>query len=166
MASDYDLCQRHGRMRCTECLTHPRLSIVIPPHTHHLLLDEKDCVACKILHDAMSFGIKSESVPGVSNNPDFLPKIKAAYSALIQEMNRGMKKAAEVDHPDHYGGAENPYEAIKVIDAWNLGFCLGNTIKYIARAGKKSPDALTDLKKALWYLQHEIATREGNTNHE
>lgn len=42
-----------------------------------------------------------------------------------------------VDHPAHYGGGDNPYEAIKVIEAWGLGFCLGNTVKYIARAGKK-----------------------------
>lgn len=57
----------------------------------------------------------------------------------------------------HYGGAENPYEAIKVIDAWRLGFCLGNAVKYIARAGKKSRATLVeDLKKARWYLDHEI----------
>jgi hypothetical protein len=67
--------------------------------------------------------------------------------------------AEEVNHPKHYGGADNPYEAIKVIDAWELGFCLGNTVKYISRAGKKG-DTLTDLKKALWYLQHEIDRRE------
>lgn len=65
-----------------------------------------------------------------------------------------------VDHPAHYGGADNPYEAIKVIEAWGLGFCLGNTVKYIARAGKKG-DALEDLKKARWYLDHEIQEREG-----
>lgn len=43
----------------------------------------------------------------------------------------------KVDHPQHYGGKDNPYEAIKVIEAWNLGFNLGNTVKYISRAGKK-----------------------------
>lgn len=64
-----------------------------------------------------------------------------------------------VNHPAHYGGAGNPYEAIKVIEAWGLGFCLGNTVKYISRAGKK--DALVqDLKKAAWYLQREIANLE------
>lgn len=61
-----------------------------------------------------------------------------------------------VNHPQHYGGADNPYEAIKVIEAWNLGFCLGNTVKYISRAGKKTPDALQDLEKAEWYLRREI----------
>ena len=66
-----------------------------------------------------------------------------------------------VDHPLHYGGSENPYEAIKVIDAWQLGFALGNTVKYISRAGKKdSSKELEDLKKAMWYLQHHISKLE------
>jgi len=44
-----------------------------------------------------------------------------------------------------------------VIDAWDLGFSLGNTVKYISRAGKKNKDKeLEDLKKAAWYLQHHI----------
>jgi len=60
-----------------------------------------------------------------------------------------------VNHPSHYGGKSNPYEAIKVIEAWNLGFCLGNTIKYIARAGKKDA-TVQELEKALWYLKREI----------
>lgn len=63
-----------------------------------------------------------------------------------------------INHPAHYGGLDNPYEAIKVIEAWNLGFCLGNTVKYISRAGKKDPTKkLEDLKKALWYLEREIS---------
>lgn len=64
-----------------------------------------------------------------------------------------------INHPLHYGGADNLYEAIKVIEAWGLGFCLGNTVKYIARAGKKG-DRLEDLKKARWYLDREIARCE------
>lgn len=62
-----------------------------------------------------------------------------------------------VNHPQHYGGEDNPYEVIKVIEAWNLDFHLGNTVKYISRAGKKGTDKeLQDLKKALWYLQRKI----------
>lgn len=65
--------------------------------------------------------------------------------------------SSTVDHPLHYGGAGNPYEAIKVIQAWGLGFCLGNTVKYICRAGKKASAAeLEDLQKASWYLQERI----------
>lgn len=60
-----------------------------------------------------------------------------------------------VNHPAHYGGGDNPYEVIKVIEAWGLGFVLGNSVKYIARAGRKH-DALEDLEKAAWYLNHEI----------
>ena len=62
-----------------------------------------------------------------------------------------------VIHPAHYGGEDNVYEVIKVIEAWELDFHLGNTVKYISRAGKKGSDKeLQDLKKALWYLQRKI----------
>jgi hypothetical protein len=60
-----------------------------------------------------------------------------------------------VNHPAHYGGEDNPYEAIKVIEAWKLNFNLGNAVKYICRAGKKGAQ-LEDLEKARWYLDREI----------
>jgi hypothetical protein len=67
------------------------------------------------------------------------------------------RRRETINHPDHYGGKDNPYEAIKVIRAWNLSFSLGNTVKYIARAGKKDPlKKIEDLHKAMWYLQEEI----------
>lgn len=63
----------------------------------------------------------------------------------------------QVDHPSHYGGESNPYETIKVIAAWRLGFLLGNAVKYISRAGKKDPGKLIeDLEKARWYLDEAI----------
>ena len=66
-----------------------------------------------------------------------------------------------VNHPGHYGGETNVYEAIKVIEAWDLDFHLGNTVKYISRAGKKETDKeLQDLKKAAWYLQRRIEILE------
>ena len=61
-----------------------------------------------------------------------------------------------VNHPSHYGGEDNPYEAIKVIEAHNLGFHLGNAIKYILRAGKKTSDPTEDLNKAIFYLKRHI----------
>ena len=60
-----------------------------------------------------------------------------------------------INHPAHYGGANNPYEAIKVIEAWGLGFNLGNAVKYICRASHTTLD-INDLKKARWYLDREI----------
>ena len=65
----------------------------------------------------------------------------------------------KVDHPPHYR-SDTGYEAIEVIEAWGLGFHLGNVVKYISRAGHKD-SSLQDLQKALWYLEREIQNREG-----
>jgi len=68
-----------------------------------------------------------------------------------------------VYNPEHYGGADNPYEVIKVCEAWGLDrdAYLFNVVKYVARAGKKDPaKELEDLKKAAVYLQHRIRTIE------
>lgn len=71
-----------------------------------------------------------------------------------------MAETSSINHPQHYGG-DTTYEAIKVIEAWGLGFCLGNAVKYICRAGKKDKAAeLEDLKKARWYLDREIQRLE------
>lgn len=61
-----------------------------------------------------------------------------------------------VNNPKHYGG-DTTYEAIKVIEAWELNFHLGNVVKYISRAGKKDKTKLNeDLQKAKWYLDRYI----------
>jgi len=76
---------------------------------------------------------------------------------IIIENKYNMEKNEMVNHPSHYGGSENLYEAIKVIEAWDLDFCLGNTVKYISRAGKKDKQTeIQDLEKALWYLNRKI----------
>ena len=62
-------------------------------------------------------------------------------------------KKEMVNHPSHYNMGK--YEAIDVIEDWNLNFNLGNAVKYISRAGHKD-DIVQDLKKSLWYLQREI----------
>lgn len=65
-----------------------------------------------------------------------------------------------VHHPSHY--ANGRFEVIDIIeDQLKMeglrGFCLGNTLKYICRAGKKNPEkTLEDLEKAEWYLHHYI----------
>jgi hypothetical protein len=64
-----------------------------------------------------------------------------------------------VDHPAHYGGENNPYEHIKVCEAWGWNYHRGNATKYICRAGKKN-DAIEDLEKAAWYLNREIERRK------
>ena len=66
-----------------------------------------------------------------------------------------------VNHPDHYGGKENPYEVIKVLKAWGLveDAYLWNVVKYVARARKKGKE-LEDLRKARFYLEAAINERE------
>ena len=63
-----------------------------------------------------------------------------------------------VERPQHYAeGRSTEHEPIRVIEAWELGFCLGNCVKYISRAGRKSgADEVEDLKKARWYLTRRI----------
>ena len=58
-----------------------------------------------------------------------------------------------VNHPPHYktGGIET----IDFIEAKNLGYNLGNVVKYISRADYKG-DRLENLKKAQWYLNREV----------
>lgn len=69
------------------------------------------------------------------------------------------EKAEMVNHPAHYGGEDNPYEAIKVIEAWDLGFNLGNSCKYLSRVGKKGDD-IEDLDKMIWYAIRERDNRK------
>lgn len=86
---------------------------------------------------------------------------KGIPTSEIRSVTTAETKNEAVDHPSYYGGADNTYEAIKVIDAWGLGFSLGNAVKYICRAGNKLGNSkLQDLRKALWYCQHEIEKTE------
>lgn len=63
----------------------------------------------------------------------------------------------QINHPEHYGGKNNTYEAIKIIEHFNLDFSIGNAIKYILRAGKKDKEKeIEDLEKAYWYLNRKI----------
>lgn len=66
--------------------------------------------------------------------------------------------------PDYYvatvmveGGQPVDIECVDVIDALGLGFRLGSALKYLWRAGKKTPDRVSDLKKARTFIDSEIA---------
>ena len=82
-------------------------------------------------------------------------------NALGELMERiGTNTESSVHHPAHYGGADNVYEAIKVIEAYDMGFLDGNVLKYLLRAGKKTESPLEDYKKAKWYLDRLITQWE------
>lgn len=64
-----------------------------------------------------------------------------------------------VNHPSHY--TDGKIEVIDYIEDKCLGFCLGNAVKYISRAGKKDPaKEIEDLKKAVWYINRRIKELE------
>jgi len=65
--------------------------------------------------------------------------------------------ADNVNHPAHYTSHPSGVEVIQITE--HMGFCLGNAVKYIMRCDEKGA-AVEDLKKAVWYLEREIAKRE------
>ena len=54
----------------------------------------------------------------------------------------------------------NGMEAIDIIEAYGLGFHLGNVIKYILRAGRKTDIPDEDIDKAIWYLNRYKEARQ------
>jgi hypothetical protein len=66
-----------------------------------------------------------------------------------------VNKSDNVNHPSHYN--DGNIEVIDFIEDKNLGFCLGNAVKYISRAGKKDKSKeAEDIKKAIWYLNRYL----------
>jgi hypothetical protein len=66
-----------------------------------------------------------------------------------------------VNHPKHYTSHPSGVECIEITR--HMGYNLGNAVKYIWRCDLKR-DAIEDLKKAIWYLQDELAVREEKQN--
>lgn len=82
--------------------------------------------------------------------------LKDSFKPTVYKDNEINEKEM-INHPQHYNMGK--FEAIDVIEDWQLNFNLGNTVKYISRAGHKD-DIIQDLKKSLWYLDREIKRLE------
>lgn len=93
----------------------------------------------------------------------FTRVVSAMEEAVSEEKEVAPKKKEMVDHPDHYGGKDNPYEVIKVIEAWSVQwvqfpqviFSLASAMKYMGRVGKKGvtrEEMQEDLRKAAWFI--------------
>ncbi len=80
----------------------------------------------------------------------------------VRDLSKAIKRisgehGSTVEHPAYYNTGR--IEVIDFIEDQNLGFHLGNAVKYICRAGKKDPDKTSeDLKKAIWYIERYIKT--------
>ena len=77
-----------------------------------------------------------------------------------------MTERETVNHPQHYGGEDNPHEVIKVLEAWLTpdeyrGFLKGNIIKYLARAKHKGEHE--DHRKAQWYQNRLVEWDQRNS---
>ena len=68
-----------------------------------------------------------------------------------------MKKEDKINHPKHY--VIGKMEVIEIIENFDLGYHLGNVIKYILRARHKE-NYIQDLKKAQFYLNRFISNEE------
>lgn len=82
-------------------------------------------------------------------------------TAYLDSLPSEERKEA-VNGPAHYGGRGSVYEAINVIEAYGMGFCDGNVLKYLLRYKKKN--GLEDLRKAQWYLERLIDNEERKQN--
>lgn len=71
---------------------------------------------------------------------------------------RRQPTAPDPTNPAHYRSHPSGVECITVTE--HLGFCLGNAVKYIWRAGERDERTIEDLRKARWYLDREIARLE------
>lgn len=86
--------------------------------------------------------------------------------------NPAIKDADDPVNPKHYA-ALGQYSAVIIIRKWDalrrvmgqepLSFCVGNALKYMQRAGTKPGESeVTDLKKAIWYLQSRVHELDPN----
>lgn len=72
----------------------------------------------------------------------------------------GCENNDNVNHPAHY--TDGNIEVIDFIEDKQLGFHLGNAVKYISRAGKKNKSKIIeDLEKAIWYIKRYIKILRG-----
>ena len=141
----------------------------------YLKLNVGDEVICRIStnNTHANFVYKLKGFYGI-NVRIILPYNEVEYSIPTQQFihcfdifKNNMTKQDRVNHPSHYTWLKDLC-GIEVIDITrHMNFNLGNTIKYILRAGHKSEKGLSDkqkhiedLKKALFYIKDEIKRLE------
>ena len=113
----------------------------------------KACMNCK--HYEKNYRCKIFSITNTKYQCQF-------WESCVDEVKEEtVKEDDPVNHPKHY--TDGRIEVIEYIEDKNLGFCLGNAIKYISRAGKKEKNKeIQDLRKAMWYIERRIYELENN----
>lgn len=103
--------------------------------------------------------------PSIDPFIDYLDdKSEDEYDAHDQNEYDDQGEHDAVNHPSYYCGN---IEVIDFIEDKNLGYHLGNAVKYISRAGKKHEEGMSDtdkmiedLRKAVWYINRKIEILE------
>ncbi len=88
------------------------------------------------------------------NLPSIHDQILEAGRQKYEEKIGELREQELVNHPKHYNSHPSGVEAIVICE--HMTFNVGNAMKYLFRAGLKSPDAKLDINKAIWYLQREV----------
>lgn len=127
-------------------------------------IDERRVAICKFCSqytDCRDCPINDEPSCIFHALPD--EEIDRIYSRLIPKQTDTTEAHDPVNRPSHY--TDGKIETIEFIEDKQLGFCLGNAVKYISRAGKKDPSKeVEDLHKAIWYLKRRIYELTGVTD--
>ena len=113
-----------------------------------VVASQAQCVVC--LYDIVGRDGKDWFV---LSPEEFLEKYKG--EKMENNIIKSGKNTEKVNHPSYYN--QGKIEVIDYIEDKNLGFHLGNAVKYISRAGHKDPTkTIEDLEKALWYIERYI----------
>lgn len=128
------------------------------------IFEKYDVQAFELTEDHKSLTVKivTDKIAGLGLRQElrelFPPVWSLEFGVIWEnEVSIPEKKSVEdvVNHPSHYNSGK--IEVIEFIEDQKLCYHLGNSVKYISRAGKKDPTKeLEDLKKASWYLQRKI----------
>ena len=111
------------------------------------------CISCgKVMHDKAKEWRTSSAQDAVGFHG------KSSLLLQLESAKFAVPTPDPVNHPAHYTSHPSKIEVIQITE--HMGFCLGNAVKYILRCDLKG-NAIEDLKKARWYLDREIAKREG-----
>lgn len=101
------------------------------------------------------------SIDGVRNDLVFSETERTVKNRIELELKSDRTCDTEPVHPDYYKGNSPDGKSIEVFDVVDQfvggDFYLGNVLKYVCRAGKKSKETKKqDLEKALHYIKEAI----------
>ena len=113
------------------------------------------------LTSKLSYAYRMGNAPLIHQLRMVIESYQEEARKLQQQIAEQLTKPDQVNHPKHYTSHPSGVECIEITR--HMGYNLGNAVKYIWRCDLKR-DAIEDLRKAIWYLQDELAVREEKQN--